>query len=289
MNIFITGASSGIGQALAHEYAKRYSTNITKNIASENSMPARRMDTGSQGSSINDMNIGLVGRDSERLQKLAAALQNQYKITCAIYALDVRDATALEAAANDFIAKFGAPNIVIANAGVSRGTLTADKTDFKAIQAIFDINVMGLDYTFQPFIAAMKAAGEGQLVGVASVAGIRGIPGSGAYSASKAAVISYCESLRTEMQHFNISVSTIAPGYIRTPMTDLNPYKMPFLMDADVFAHKFANAVEAKVRFKIIPWQMGWVARLMRFIPPFLWDWAMKNAPRKAHMNWDWL
>ena len=263
MKIFITGASSGIGNALAHEYAKRFA------------------DTGAI--------IGLAARRSEYLQQLASELQNEYKITCAIYPLDVRDATALETAAADFMQQHGTPDIVIANAGVSRGTLTADKTDFKAIQAIFDINVMGLVYTFQPFIAAMKLAGQGQLVGVASVAGIRGIPGSGAYSASKAAVISYCESLRTEMQHFNINVSTIAPGYIRTPMTELNPYKMPFLMDADVFAHKFANAVEAKVRFKIIPWQMGCVARLMRFIPPVLWDWAMKNAPRKAHMNWDWL
>ena len=263
MKIFITGASSGIGNALAHEYAKRFA------------------DTGAI--------IGLAARRSEYLQQLASELQNEYKITCAIYPLDVRDATALETAAADFMQQHGTPDIVIANAGVSRGTLTADKTDFKAIQAIFDINVMGLVYTFQPFIAAMKLAGQGQLVGVASVAGIRGIPGSGAYSASKAAVISYCESLRTEMQHFNINVSTIAPGYIRTPMTELNPYKMPFLMDADVFAHKFANAVEAKVRFKIIPWQMGCVARLMRFIPPVLWDWAMKNAPRKARMNWDWL
>ena len=263
MKIFITGASSGIGNALAQEYAKRFA------------------DTGAI--------IGLAARRSEHLQQLATELQNEYKITCAIYPLDVRDATALETAAADFMQQHGTPDIVIANAGVSRGTLTADKTDFKAIQAIFDINVMGLVYTFQPFIAAMKLAGQGQLVGVASVAGIRGIPGSGAYSASKAAVISYCESLRTEMQHFNINVSTIAPGYIRTPMTELNPYKMPFLMDADVFAHKFANAVEAKVRFKIIPWQMGCVARLMRFIPPVLWDWAMKNAPRKARMNWDWL
>jgi short-subunit dehydrogenase len=292
MNIFITGASSGLGSAMAFEYAKRYSNN-NKNYTRENHASASLMDTGSQGSSINDINIGLVGRDSERLQKLAAALQNQYKITCAIYALDVRDATALEAAAADFMQQHGTPDIVIANAGVSRGTLTADKTDFKAIQAIFDINVMGLVYTFQPFIEAMKVAGAqgktAQLVGVASVAGIRGIPGSGAYSASKAAVISYCESLRTEMQHFNIAVSTIAPGYIRTPMTDLNPYKMPFLMDADIFAHKFANAVEAKVRFKIIPWQMGVVARLMRLIPPVLWDWVMKNAPHKKRLDWDWL
>ncbi len=267
MNIFITGASSGIGNALAHEYAKRYANN--------------------------DSNIGLVSRRSEHLQQLATELQTQYQITCAIYPLDVRDSAALEAAAQDYIARFGAPDIVIANAGVSRGTLTELKEDIAAFQAIFDINVMGMMHTFQPFIAAMKQAAKqgdtAQLIGVASVAGIRGVPGSGAYSASKAAVISYCESLRIEMQHFNIAVSTIAPGYVRTPMTDLNQYKMPFLMDADVFAHKFANAVAAKRRFVVIPWQMGVVARLMRFVPPVLWDFAMKKAPHKKRLDWDWL
>ena len=267
IKIFITGASSGIGQALAIEYAKRYSNQSTC--------------------------IGLVARNSERLQQLADTLQNKYQINCAIYALDVREATALEAAAQDFIARFGAPNIVIANAGVSRGTLTELKEDIAAFQAIFDINVMGMMHTFQPFITAMKlAAAKGEaahLVGIASVAGIRGIPGSGAYSASKAAVISYCESLRTEMQHFNIAVSTIVPGYIRTPMTELNQYKMPYLMNADVFARKFANAVAAKKRFKIIPWQMGVIARIMRFIPPFLWDFALKKAPHKKRLDWDWL
>ena len=267
MNIFITGASSGIGNALAHEYAKRNANT--------------------------DTNIGLVGRRSEHLQNLANELKNQYQINCAIYPLDVRDSAALQIAAQDFITKFGAPNIVIASAGVSRGTLTENQDDIKAFQAIFDINVMGMMHTFQPFIGAMKQATKqgqsAQLVGVASVAGIRGIPGSGAYSASKAAVISYCESLRTEMQHYNIAVSTIAPGYIRTPMTELNQYKMPFLMNADVFAHQFANAVEAKVRFKIIPWQMGVIAKIMRLIPPFLWDFAMKNAPHKKRIDWDWL
>ncbi len=271
--IFITGASSGIGNALAHEYAKRCSES--------------RMDTGLQGNAL--LTIGLVARRSEHLHLLAETLQNQYGATCEIYPLDVRDAVALQNAAQDFIQKFGAPDIVIANAGVSRGTLTEDKEDIAAFQAIFDINVIGMMHTFQPFIAAMKTAKQGQLVGVASVAGIRGIPGSGAYSASKAAVISYCESLRTEMQHYNIAVSTIAPGYIRTPMTKLNQYKMPFLMDADVFAHKFANAVESKVRYKIIPWQMGVIAKLMRLIPPFLWDFAMKKAPHKKRLDWDWL
>ena len=273
MNIFITGASSGIGRALAHEYAKRCS--------------ADRMDTGLQGNDFG--HLGLVARRSEHLQELADELQKQYRVKCAIYALDVRDANALQSAAQDFINQFGAPNIVIANAGVSRGTLTEHHEDIPAFQAVFDTNVMGMVHTFQPFIAAMtqsaKAGKQAQLVGVASVAGIRGLPGSGAYSASKSAAITYLESLRVEMAQVNIAVTTVAPGYIRTPMTAINTYAMPFIMDADVFARKFADAVARKKRFTLIPWQMGMVARLMRFIPPFLWDLAMKKAPRKKRLD----
>ena len=263
MNVFITGASSGIGEALATEYARRFQNKDTK--------------------------IGLVARRSEHLQKLQSKLQETYKIKCAIYPLDVRNHQALAAAAADFMQQHGTPDIVIACAGVSRGTLTEHVEDIAAFQAIMDINVMGLVHTFQPFIAAMRQAGQGQLIGVASVAGIRGLPGAGAYSASKAAAISYLESLRVEMAQDNITVTTIAPGYIRTPMTDVNQYKMPFLMDADEFAHKFANAVENKRRFCVIPWQMGWVARFMRLIPPFLWDFAMKKAPHMKRLDWDWL
>jgi short-subunit dehydrogenase len=267
MKIFITGASSGIGYALAHEYAKRYANS--------------------------DCSIGLVSRRSDHLQDLANSLQNQYHVTCSIYPLDVRDSLACQLAAQDFTSKFGAPNVVIASAGVSRGTLTEYREDIPAFQAVMDINVMGMVHTFQPFIAAMKQAAQhgqnAQLVGVASVAGIRGIPGSAAYSASKSAVITYCESLRAEMQHYNIAVSTIAPGYIRTPMTEINQYKMPFLMDADVFAYKFANAVDNKARYQVIPWQMGIIAKIMRLIPARLWDYLMKNAPHKKCIEWDWL
>ena len=182
---------------------------------------------------------------------------------------------------------------MIACAGVSRGTLTEHQDDIAAFQAVMDINYMGLVHTFQPFIASMitnaKSGEKAQLVGIASVAGIRGLPGAGAYSASKAAAISYLESLRVEMAAQNITVTTIAPGYIRTPMTAVNQYKMPFLMDADVAAAKFVNAIENQRRFVVIPWQMGWLARFMRFIPPFMWDWAMKKAPYKPRLDWDWL
>ena len=267
MKIFITGASSGIGEALATEYAKRHQNKNTT--------------------------IGLVARRSEHLQELKIKLENSYKIKCAIYPLDVRDGAALSATATDFIQQYGTPNVVITCAGVSRGTLTEHQEDIAAFQAVMDINVMGMVHTFQPFIAAMRNTAKlgeiAQLVGIASVAGIRGLPGAGAYSASKAAAISYLESLRVEMAANNIAVTTIAPGYIRTPMTDVNQYKMPFLMDADNAAIEFVNAIERKRRFCVIPWQMGWVARFMRFIPPILWDWAMKKAPYKPRLDWDWL
>lgn len=258
--IFITGATSGIGEALAREYAQTYS---------KNDMPRDRI------------SIGLAGRRSEHLHRIAEQLQQNPHVTCATYALDVRDAPALQQAADNYIQRFGVPDIVIANAGVSRGTLTEEKDDIPAFQAVFDTNVMGMVHTFAAFIPAMKNAKRGQLVGIASVAGIRGLPGSGAYSASKSAAITYLESLRSEMQHHNIIVTCIAPGYVRTPMTDINTYKMPFIIDADEFASKFVQAVKSKRRFLVIPWQMGIVAKLMRSIPPFLWDRLSRNAPHK--------
>lgn len=230
--------------------------------------------------------LGLAARRTEALQALAAEIGPQ----CTIYALDVRNAEELNQAAQDFLQRFGVPDIVIANAGVSRGTLTEHKEDTAAFRAIMDINVLGMVHTFQPFIAAMKASpGKGCLVGIASVAGIRGLPGAEAYSASKAAVISYLESLRIEMAHYGIAVTTIAPGYIRSPMTDVNTYAMPFLMDVDIAVQKFAKAIAKKRRFVIIPWQMGLVARLMRLMPARLWDWAARKAPHKPRLDWDWL
>lgn len=261
--VFITGASSGIGAGLAREYARQYADKVQ---------------------------LGLVGRKLQKLQALADELKLKCNTSCAIYVVDVRDQAALKKAAIDFMSRFGTPNIVIASAGVSRGTLTEHEEDIAAFQAVMDINVMGMVHTFNPFISEMQNTNtQAQLVGVASVAGVRGLPGAGAYSASKAAAISYLESLRVEMKAHRIHVTTVAPGYIRTPMTDINQYKMPFLMEVDVFARKLISAIEKKRRFIIIPWQMGWLARLMRFIPPFLWDWGMRNAPHKERSKWDWL
>ena len=247
--IFITGASSGIGEALAVYYA-------------------------AQGACL-----GLAGRRSEAL----AALNERLGGGHACYALDVADAPALHAAAADFIARFGAPDIVIASAGVSAGTLTECEEDLAVFRRVMDTNVYGMAATFAPFIPAMKAAGGGQrrLVGFASVAGIRGLPGAEAYSASKAAAIAYLESLRLEMRPHGIPVVTIAPGYIATPMTAINPYRMPFLMPVADAAARFARAIDKGTSYTVIPWQMGLVSKGLRLLPNWLYDRLFTGAPRK--------
>ena len=197
------------------------------------------------------------------------------------YPLDVTDAAALRAAGEDFIARFGAPDIVIANAGVSSGTLTECAEDLAAIRRVMDVNLFGMAATFSPFVHAMRLAGRGRLVGVASVAGIRGLPGAEAYSASKAAAITYLESLRLEMRGSGVKVVTICPGYIATPMTEINPYPMPFLLAAPEAARRFARVIERGTSYAVIPWQMGVVAKLLRLLPNALYDRLFARAPRK--------
>ncbi|MGH8640100.1 MAG: SDR family oxidoreductase [Burkholderiales bacterium] len=247
LRVIITGASSGIGAALARRYAATGAT------------------------------LGLIARRRPELERLAAALAGSHEI----YPLDVRDAAAVAAAARAFIARHGCPDIVIASAGVSVGTEAGHAEDVAVFQEVLDINVMGTVKTFQPFVGCMRARGNGALVGIASVAGYRGLPGAGAYSASKAAVISALESLRVELRGSGIRVITICPGYIATPLTANNPYAMPFLMSADQAAGKIAALIARGQAFAVIPWQMAVIARLMRLLPDWLYDQLAANRGRK--------
>ena len=197
------------------------------------------------------------------------------------YALDVRDAAAVQQAALDFIGRVGVPDVVIANAGVSVGTLTEYAEDTDAFQQVMDINVLGMVQTFQPFVAAMREAGQGSLVGIASVAGFRGLPGAGAYSASKAAAITYLESLRVELQGSGVKVVTICPGYVKTAMTAVNPYPMPFILEVPEAASRIAKAIARQTSFAVIPWQMGLVGALLKLLPRWLYDRLFAHAPHK--------
>lgn len=247
MNVVISGASSGIGLALARHYL-------------------------GQGA-----NVAVLARRKAPLDELSAAHPGRVHVA----ALDVRDAAALQAAAHDIVARHGAPDIVIANAGISHGTQTESLADEAIFQDIMDTNVLGMVKTFQPFLAPMRAAGRGTLVGIASVAGFRGLPGSGAYSASKAAAIAYLESLRVELRGSGIKVITICPGYIRTPMTAVNTHPMPFIIEADDAARRMAHVIARGKPFAVIPWQMSLAGRALKLLPDALYDWAFSKAPRK--------
>jgi short-subunit dehydrogenase len=245
--VFLTGASSGLGAALAAHYA------------------------------AGGARLGLAARRPELLESLAASLPGSHLR----YPIDVTDQGAVAAAAGDFIARAGVPDIVIANAGVSVGTLTEHAEDLPAFARVFQVNVFGMAATFQPFVAPMRAAQHGTLAGIASVAGIRGVPGAGAYSASKAAAINYLESLRVELRGSGIRVSTICPGYIETPMTAVNRYPMPFLLKADEAARRIARAIDRGASYAVVPWQMAIVARLLRLLPNPVNDALFARVGRK--------
>lgn len=238
LNVFITGASSGIGAALAKEFAGRGAC------------------------------LGLVARRREALETLVAKLPGHHHL----YAVDVTDADAIIAAGRAFDTATGGADIVVANAGISVGMKTEHYEDLAQLRRVFDTNVFAMASTFHPFIASMKTRGRGTLVGIASVAGIRGLPGSEAYCASKSAVITYCESLRVEMAKVNVKVVTISPGFVRTELTAKNPYRMPFLMDAADFAPRAVDAMLAGVRYRTIPWQMGVVSGVLKWMPRWLFD-----------------
>jgi short-subunit dehydrogenase len=248
--VFITGASSGIGQALAQRF----------------------YDAGAS--------LALVARRTDEVERWAQA-QGLVADRHAVYRADVSEVASIVAAGQACMAAQGVPDVVIANAGISIGVDSARIEDMQVLQRIWATNNLGLAATFQPFIAAMNARRTGTLVGIASVAGIRGLPGHGGYCASKAGVIAYCESLRGECRPHGVRVVTIVPGYVDTPLTRRNPYSMPFLMSPAAFADAAYKAIVAGSSYRVIPWQMGIVAKLLRLLPNPVFDRVMAGRGRK--------
>jgi len=243
VRVVITGASSGIGEALARHYASE-----------ENALAllSRRAPS----------TVGLPGQVIP-------------------YPVDVTDVAAMKRTAQDFIGRFGPPDLVIANAGVGVGTHGDDLADVEKLRRVLDINVAGLAATFAAFVPAMREAGRGTLAGIASVAGFRGLAGNGAYCASKSAAITWMESLRAELHGSGVSVVCVCPGYIDTPMTRVNRYRMPFLLPADEAARRIARVIAARRRLAVIPWQMALVSIPLRLMPGWLYDRLAARAPRK--------
>ena len=248
--VFITGASSGIGQALAASF----------------------YDAGYR--------LALVARRTGEIEAWASARQlsaDRYRV----YGADVAQTDSIIAAGNACIERQGLPDVVIANAGISVGIDTAEREDIDVMARTFATNNVGLMATFHPFVQAMVERGSGRLVGIGSVASIRGLPGHGAYCASKAGVVAYCESLRGELHKSGVKVVTLCPGYIDTPLTQGNRYGMPFLMSAEDFAAQALRTIEAGTSYRVIPWQMGVVAKIMRMLPNAMLDRAVQGRERK--------
>ena len=248
--VFITGASSGIGRALAERYHRA------------------------------GWRLALVARRELEIKSWADALglsADSYEI----YGADVSQPDSIIAAGQACLQHQGLPDVVIANAGISVGMDTAERADLDVMARVFATNNLGLAATFHPFISAMTQRGSGRLVGIGSVAGIRGLPGHGAYCASKAAVISYCESLRGELRASGVRVVTISPGYVDTPLTRENRYRMPFLMTPEAFAESAFKAIETGSSYRVIPWQMGVAAKLLRLLPNPWFDRLLQGRPRK--------
>ena len=252
--VFITGASSGIGQSLAWRYYQA------------------------------GYSLALVARRTAEIHAWATerGLQADRFL---VYSADVAVGDSIVAAAQLCLQLQGLPDVVIANAGISIGINTADRADLDVMSRIFATNNVGLAATFHAFIDGMVCRGSGRLVGMGSVAGIRGLPGHGAYCASKAAVVTYCESLRGELRDSGVRVVTICPGYIDTPLTRQNRYSMPFLMQVDDFSDQAFAAIASGVSYRVIPWQMGWVAKLLRILPNVLYDKVMSGRPRKRRAS----
>jgi short-subunit dehydrogenase len=248
--VFITGASSGIGQALAGQfYAEGYA-------------------------------LALVARRTQEIEQWATQ-QGLATDRFRVYQADVSDIDSIVAAGQACVVQQGLPDVVVANAGISVGMDTAVRSDLDVMAQTFATNNVGLAATFHPFVEAMCQRGSGTLVGIGSVAGIRGLPGHGAYCASKAAVISYCESLRGELRSAGVRVVTVCPGYIDTPLTRKNRYAMPFLMQPGDFAARAYASIVQGASYRVIPWQMGWVAKALRGLPNFLFDKILDGRPRK--------
>jgi len=247
-SILITGASSGLGAALARAYAAP------------------------------DVALALGGRDSARLEAVAAA--------CRAAGAEARPATAdvTDAAAMDaWIATVDARaplDLVIANAGVSGGSGGGDE-DAEATRRIFAVNLDGVVNTVSPAIPGMRARGRGRIAIVASIAGYRGLPGAPAYSSSKAAVLAWGDGLRGALHGDGIAVTVVCPGFIRTPMTDANPFPMPLIMDADRAARLIRRRLARAPARIAFPWPLHALAWLTAALPPGLIDPLFRRLPKK--------
>ena len=248
MKIFISGGTTGIGYELALLYDGE------------------------------GHEVAITGRD---VTKLPVDFKKNYP-RIHLFEVDVNNEEAMRSAVSDF-AK-GDLDILIANAGISMGT-KGRIPDFKRWKEVFQTNVDGLLNTLAPALEVMLKNKRGHIVTLSSVAGFLGMPGAGPYSASKAAVRIFSESLAIDLKKDNISVTTICPGFIDTPLTRKNPYSMPWLMSAPKGARLIKRAIDKKKMIYIFPWQMKIVVLFLSYLPRGLFCFIMNNINRIFHFS----
>lgn len=238
MKTFITGASSGIGEALARHYATAGAT------------------------------LGLLARREALLEALAAELR-QRGAQVFVYAADVTDPGAMRRAIDDFVERAGGVDCVIANAGIGiRDSLR--EGDSEAVARLMSVNVAGVTNTIVPFVPIMLRQNSGTLVAVSSMAGHRGLPGRAAYSASKAAVITFMDALRMQLADTGVHAMTLCPGFVQTPLTASLQHDLPFVLDVDAAVRLMTKAIERRKKTYTLPWQMNLLRHVMVNAPEWL-------------------
>ncbi|MCL4460958.1 MAG: SDR family NAD(P)-dependent oxidoreductase [Nitrospirae bacterium] len=250
--IFLTGASSGLGRALALEAA------------------------------LPGVTLGILARRKDRLESLACELQLKGANTV-LYTGDVRDKAFMEWAGKDFWEHVGSPDCLIANAGI-RGPLHAGLND-RQEDEIMETNFHGARNTILPFLPEMMRNRNGTILVISSLAAFLALPETGGYCASKAALNMWCGSLRYELKPFGITLTTVNPGFIRTEMTRDNPYPMPFVLEADTAARRILQAARRKKSVYSFPPGLSWPLRLMGLLPTPLRETLLRIAIRQKHSS----
>jgi short-subunit dehydrogenase len=242
--VFITGASSGIGWALAEEFARR------------------------------GARVGVVARREERLRQLCEVIRTNGGTTEFAVA-DASDRAAVHAALTTLTDRLGPCDVMIANAGVGQSNSATD-LNVTGAEEVIRTNLLGPMYAFEAVLPDMLARGSGHLVGISSVAAFKGLPTAAAYCASKSGLNGYLESIRISLRKKNIAVTAICPGFVRTEMT-ANNKRMLWAMNAEVAARKIADAIARQKRVYSFPRRMRLLMAMLRWMPDRLVARAIKE------------
>jgi short-subunit dehydrogenase len=243
----VTGASSGLGAGLARELTRRGDR------------------------------VGVIARRREMIDSLAAELRAEGCTVVAV-AADVGDKFSLQSAVDQLRTELGPIDLMIANAGLGKPDFL-DPFTVDDIEAMIRVNLLGVVYSLNAVLPEMLARGKGHFVGVSSMGAYNGMPGSAGYTASKAGVNTFLKGIRIQLRDTGVRVTTVCPGFIRTPMTDVNEFKMPWLLEPDVAARMVLRAIDRGVKVYNFPWQLALLTHVLKRLP----DWCIaKWFPRKT-------